>query len=151
MTASTVIDRDLLRGQVTRFRAALEAYRASGGNELIPFYPSGACSIVSWLLTMWLSSLGYTDIQYLQGGSPLLKDNTRHGWLLVHGLIVDITADQFGHAKVIVEPSTPFHDSFAGPERFDALVEVSRFNEDAVRRYAQMFTGITSRLTPHAA
>jgi hypothetical protein len=151
MTANTMIDRDLLRAQATRFRAALEAYRASGGNEFIPFYPSGACSIVSWPLTMWLNSLGYTDLQYVQGANPLLKDNTRHGWLVVHDLIVDITADQFGHAEVIVEPSTPFHASFPEPERFDALVEVSHFNQDAVHRYAQMFAGITSRLSPHAA
>ena len=81
-------------------------------------------------------------MEYVQGGSPLLKENIHHGWLVVDGFIVDITADQFGQFPIIVERSTEFHSSFKDPERFDALGEVSRMHPDATKRQLEMLTGI---------
>src|SRR5213080_4430300 len=115
MTEVALIDRTILRGQVARFRRAVVKYRAAGGDKLLPFFPNGACTIISWLLTRWLHSKGYRQMEYVQGGSPLLKENIHHGWLVVDGFIVDITADQFGQFPIIVERSTEFHSSFKDP------------------------------------
>ncbi len=75
-------------------------------------FPQGACGHTSDLFGSYLiGELGLSAF-YIEGCRPNMLSYCPHAWLLVDGTIVDITADQFGEASVIVTTSSPWHDGW---------------------------------------
>ncbi len=140
-----------LMARAIQFRAALEAFMNRSGQNLIPSFPEGACTMVCKLLSKWLASLGYTKIEYLQGASRRLSENASHGWLVVDDLIVDITADQFGEEAVIVNGASAFHNTFIEPQRFDAASGFYPSGTEMAEKYDAILQGIKCELPDEAS
>lgn len=73
-------------------------------------FPLGACGDCSELLREYLSECGLGEWDYRWGW----RDGRSHGWLEQSGLVVDITADQFGDGQpgVVVTRERGWHDQF---------------------------------------
>lgn len=77
--------------------------------ELFANFPTGACEITSRLLALWLAENnehGFEHHQHDIGGAK------EHVCLIRDGLVVDITADQFGLDPVIVTRKSKWHKYF---------------------------------------
>lgn len=110
------------------FRDAIEA--AKSNREPYIFFdkfPTGQCGYTTELLAKFLSSKGYTDMIYETGvyhweDFEVNADHepNQHTWLLVEGLVIDITGDQFryydepvkNNTSVYVGPKTPYFELF---------------------------------------
>jgi len=81
----------LIRQEATLIRRTLEqiAHTLDG----LQSFPHGACGNASVLLGEWLIRKGIEDVEYVSGSSNVIKS---HAWLECDGLIIDITADQYG-------------------------------------------------------
>jgi len=82
----------------------------------IPFrkFPRGSCDAASEALGIHIrEQLGYECVS-AQGMCALGEEYSTHTWLEYGDLIIDITADQFGQAPVIVTRSSPWHARFGG-------------------------------------
>jgi hypothetical protein len=113
---------DQLKREAVRFRAATEEYvrlhpeDRFTTNYLAPFrgaFPVDCCLATSWMLGHHLRRLGIgEEIRYAWGE----RGEDTHGWLVVDGMIVDLTADQFEDEDraVIVLPQgeSPWHDTW---------------------------------------
>ena len=90
----------------SRFRDALdmvdlELWRRVGAEN----FPRGACQRVSHMLAKFLMTKFRIVLVYVHA------DHKRgdHGWLEWNGLTIDITGDQFGWPRVIVERKSQWH------------------------------------------
>lgn len=90
-------------------------------------FPTGQCGYTTELLAKYLSTKGYTHMLYETGSyhwedfeqNPDHEPN-QHTWLIVEGLVVDITGDQYKYydepikndVPVYVGPKTPYYELF---------------------------------------
>lgn len=75
-------------------------------------YPKNCCEYISLLLAKYLIECkSYTDIKMLRGEN---KYKTRHVWLKINDIDVDITAHQFSSTNrtVIVEHLSEWHQRY---------------------------------------
>lgn len=97
------------RAAAVRFRRALETTTGLVSVGLQAF-PRGACGDAAVLVGQYLQDCGQGTWTYMSG------DNGRgsHGWAQRDGVIVDITADQFGAdlPAVVVTCDRTWHDQF---------------------------------------
>lgn len=117
---------DSLRKLATRFRGAIEACRTRLPIGLQNF-PIGACRDASLLLGQHLKQSGVGSPTYVSG----TKEGRTHAWLEMDGIIIDITADQFGDAAkpVIVTTDATWHSQFEVQSRSsEGLDEYDDFN-----------------------
>ena len=87
-----------------------------GGLQLrgLQQFPLGSCGDVCELLGEYFIDRGLGRCTYRNGQVP--DRNSTHAWLQRHGLIVDITADQFPEvdSPVIVERDSHWHRQIMG-------------------------------------
>ncbi len=97
------------RQEATLIRRALE--QIAHTLEGLQSFPDGACGHASVLLGEWLTRKGIVGVEYVSGRSDEIRS---HAWLECDGLIIDITADQFGTGMppVFVGRGRRFHDHF---------------------------------------
>ena len=72
----------------------------------IPYnnFPSGCCGAMSKILTSHFENLGFENVGYMFGRHVV--DGRSHAWIIINGICVDITADQFSdmdYPSVLVE------------------------------------------------
>jgi hypothetical protein len=103
--------------------------------------------MASWLFAMHLTKRGFGNIHFRRGGIPGFDEHVRHGWLVVEGVVVDMTADPFGEPPVVVAPSTAFHDSLKDIEEVDAATGIAAFTPTVADRYQRFLAQIEARLT----
>jgi len=85
-------------------------------------FPYGACGDASLLLARYLVEHGYGPFRYILGR----RGDHHHAWIHGHGLILDITADQFPDFDdpcFVAEAST-WHDAFEGEDKHEANCNV---------------------------
>jgi hypothetical protein len=130
------------------FRAAIEKTLAESVTPRLPYFPEGACKLVTKLLAMHLLKNGdERAIQIVSGHFPGKESYARHSWLVVDGAIVDLTADPFGEAAVVVATSTAFHGSFDERDEYDASEVIAAFNEQEAARCERLLAPIEARLS----
>jgi len=90
-------------------RHALEQYSSVSTDLMFERFPRGACGATSELIGRYLS-----EVYQLRGKlvSGLKSDGSTHIWLSFHGIILDITADQFGQSAVIVSRKSAWHEAW---------------------------------------
>ncbi len=102
----------LLTKLATQARDIFETHSRSSRDRMFETFPHGACGHTSDLLGSYLRKQFGLDALYIEGYRPNCASYCPHAWLLVDGTILDITADQFGEASVIVAKSSPWHDEW---------------------------------------
>lgn len=114
-----------LKKIASNFRTAIEIAKDHGEfKSIVPFsrFPRGCCGDTSDLLAQYLLEHHINSL-YVCGNRyfPDPDEGTQsHAWLVVNGLIIDITGDQFSdrvsyynyNERVYVGPGDAFHDLF---------------------------------------
>lgn len=136
---------DELRVLVPEFRAAIELSIAGRATPHLPYFPDGACRLVSQLLALHLSRRGFVAIRYRHGTLPGAS-GVRHTWLRVNESTVDLTADPFGQPPVIVATASPFHDSLRSQIEEDALAVIAGLSDEVRERNERFLAQIERRL-----
>lgn len=96
-----------LKELASSVRQILERYSLDTKDIMFELFPRGCCGPTSELLGRCLIELGFANVKYIAAERP---DHTgSHAWIDVDGVIVDITADQFGEPGVIVSRVSPWH------------------------------------------
>jgi hypothetical protein len=88
-------------------RQILERYSLSTDDIMFQSFPRGCCGPASELLGRCLIELGFANVSYI--AAERRDDTGSHAWINVDGVIVDITADQFGEPDVIVRRVSSWH------------------------------------------
>jgi hypothetical protein len=88
-----------------------------------------------------------TDGGRVSGTLPGTEPAVRHHWLDVSGAVVDLTADPFGEAPVVVGSPTAFHHVLTSPVAEDAADVLASLSADETARLARQLVAIESRLT----
>jgi hypothetical protein len=135
----------VLRRLAVDFRMAIERSIAEKATPHLPYFPDGACRLVSSLLALHLSRRGFRAIRFRQGALPG-PSAVRHAWLVVDGAVVDLTADPFGQPPVIVASASPFHDALGTPTDEDALEVLAALAPDVTGRNQRFLAKIEARL-----
>lgn len=140
----------MLRNLATAFRVAIETTRAERLPGALPYFPEGACRMTSRLLAQYLSRRFDDDVfdrpQLVSGVLPDSEHAARHFWLEIDGVVVDLTADPFGEAPVLVGARTAFHRSLASPVVQDAIGAIAALSADEKARLERQLAVIESRL-----
>ena len=72
-------------------------------------FPKGACGPASELVCRYFREVLRLDAKYISADR---SDECSHAWVSVSGFIVDITADQFDQAPVIVAENSQWHEQW---------------------------------------
>ena len=140
----------MLRNLATAFRAAIETTRAERLPGALPYFPEGACRMTSRLLAQYLSRRFDDDAfgrpQLVSGVLPGSEHAARHFWVEIDGAVVDLTADPFGEAPVLIGARTAFHQSLSSPVVEDAIGAVAALSADEKARLERQLAVIESRL-----
>lgn len=102
--------REIIAKKASRFREALEGVSTqSWANCGINDFPYGACGHCAELLAHYLKRELEIDAVYASGHVKQASKSGTHAWLEYDGLIIDISADQFGLSPVIVTRESNWH------------------------------------------
>lgn len=143
----------MLRHLAADFRAAIERARAERLPGALPYFPDGACRVTSRLFAQHLgrraAALGRP--QLVSGILPRSESHARHFWVEVDGAVIDLTADPFGEAAVVVGPRTAFHHSLTSLVAEDAGHVLASLSADDLARLDRQLAVIESRLVGSAS
>ena len=141
---------EMLRYVAVAFRQAIEAARAERARGALPYFPDGACRMTSRLLAQHLArrpdSVVLGRPQIVSGVLPGTEPAVRHFWLEVDGAVVDLTADPFGEAPVVVGARTAFHRSLLSPVAEDAADVLDSLSAAETARQTRQLATIEARL-----
>lgn len=136
------------------FRDAIERARAERLAGALPYFPDGACRMTSRLFAQHLA--GRPDAvfghpQLVSGVLATSESHARHFWLEVEDIVIDLTADPFGEAAVVVGSRTPFHHSLTSLVADDAAQVLAALSAEELARLARQLAAIESRLPRSAS
>jgi hypothetical protein len=141
----------LLRRLATDFRTAIEATRAAKLSGALPYFPEGACRLTSRFfaghLTCRTDDVAFGSPRLVSGVLPRSEHGARHSWLEVDGVVVDLTADAFGEASVVVGPGTAFHRSLTSLVVEDAAAILASRSPDETARLGRQLAVIESQVS----
>lgn len=103
---------ETLTAFVFKFRKAIEAAQANGeAGEFFRKFPVAQCGNASDMLAQFLIDNGIGPIAYVSGTfyGDAFDDRQSHAWLLVNGLVVDITGDQFQNRSKPLKCNVPVY------------------------------------------
>lgn len=102
----------------TNFRSLIERSPTRQLPVTLQNFPRGACGDAALLLAEYLSERGYGPFRYVLGE----REGRSHAWIEGHGLIIDITADQFEDfdQPVFVSDTSTWHQTFDGEDLHEA-------------------------------
>lgn len=103
------MDIDQLNTIAARMRRAFELYAAGTTDTMFEGFPRATCGPVAELIGRYLNEAFGLDAQYVEAWR---SDGWSHAWVIVDDILVDITADQFGQAPVIVTRDSPWHQDW---------------------------------------
>jgi len=115
------------------FRGAIERARAQRLPGALPYFPDGACRMTSRLFAQHLArgpGAAFGRAELVSGILPGTESRARHFWLEIGGVVIDLTADPFGEAAVVVGSRTTFHQSLASIIAEDAVGALASLSSD---------------------
>lgn len=113
------------------FREAFDDADLSQALGFLPNFPSGCCSWASIFIGHYLKNECGLSPQRIHSARHI--NGGQHEWLILNGIIIDITADQFDDAPspVIVETDSEWHAQLQGGEKSD-LRPVSDYDDEMI-------------------
>ena len=140
----------ILRQLAIAFRDAIQAARAERAPGALPYFPDGACRMTSRLLALHLArrtgAAQFGRPQLVSGVLPGTEPEVRHFWLELNETVVDLTADPFGEAPVVVGSRTAFHRSLTSPLAKDAAEVLGSLSAAETARLTSQLAAIESHL-----
>ncbi len=133
-------------------RATVE--RAQDGNADIAWlarFPRKCCNFTANILLLDLSELGVGRIRRMMGTvrDHIGNDLETHVWVQTGDFVADITADQFGQAKVIVEQQSSWHDSLHDIRPFIPRQDVVEgISDTEIGRLRALYEQVLGELAP---
>jgi hypothetical protein len=126
-------------------REILEEYsKGATTNVVFNKFPEGACGGAADLLGYYFIEALGLDAEYLVGYLP---NGDSHAWTLVDGIIVDITADQFGNEPVIVSQKSEWHEKL-NPEPPCSIRTRGEWTSEYFRPWNAIIEGMRKRGFP---
>jgi hypothetical protein len=104
---------DQLRRIASAVREILEHHAGETTDIMFRDFPRGTCGPTSELLGRYLTEAAGLDAQYIAANR---SDGWSHAWVTVDGIIIDITADQFGQEPIIVAANSDWHGQWEADE-----------------------------------
>lgn len=140
-----------VRRLAQRFRRAIEEGTPLAHDIVFERFPAGSCGDAALLLGRYLREHGARDIRYVLGGRRSGDNWGSHAWLLVGGLIVDITADQFDEvdAPVIVAATSAWHAAWE-IDRHGGPGDYRKYDDRTVAHLDALYARLMERLAPTA-
>lgn len=124
MAAIDNTKREMLFTVVSEFRAALDRVPQPLWEQyLAGSFPRGACGHCSEMLIRYLRLRLGIEPLYASGNVGHLVSGETHAWVEHDGYFIDISADQFGLARVIVDRASPFHLAISDVDRHPAIID----------------------------
>lgn len=112
------MDEAELRAVAEGVRTRLETADLSKAHECFHSFPRGACGATCDVLATVLERR--FGVRPLWVRAEIREGETwrgSHAWLEVEGFVVDVTADQFGEAPLIIANHSPWHDKLTVEQR----------------------------------
>jgi hypothetical protein len=103
-----------ITGVALAFRKSFMMADLSQAPGFLPHFPDGCCSWASLFVGHYLKcELGLSPKRFLGASHP---NGGQHEWIILDGIIVDITADQFEDMSgpVIVRAESEWHNKLTG-------------------------------------
>lgn len=114
----------LIQSHAITFRNALDAVSATVWKQCtVTNFPHGACGHTSELFARYIRRKLGIEPTYACGdvGHLLDEEQTKHAWLEYDGCVIDLTADQFQLAPVIVSRSSSLHMNAIDVRRYPII------------------------------
>lgn len=111
------MDENDLRATAEAVRSRLERADLSSAHVCFQSFPRGACGATCDVLATIVERRFDVRPYWISAECGEGGDWSSHAWLEVEGITVDITADQFGEAPVIVTKHSPWHRSLSINQR----------------------------------
>jgi len=122
-----------IKSDIGRIREVLESFQKEDFHSGSSFYhsssfPRGCCGDSTNLLGLFLKEKYGQDALYVEAKGLGDNRDLSHAWLLIDGVIVDITGDQFNDIGYEVEPvvisdTSDFHDLFHNVKSYSLNAE----------------------------
>ncbi|MEN7527492.1 MULTISPECIES: hypothetical protein [unclassified Cupriavidus] len=101
-------------------RRGLELFAKAQPSLELRYFPAGACGDATTILGLLIEKyLGHSGTYICGWEHPNLRENQSHAWVLVSGILIDITHDQFPGTAIsgwVFSGGTAWHDKFARQE-----------------------------------
>jgi hypothetical protein len=142
-----LLDTDGIHDFAVRFRAALDHLDRESLSVGLQQFPLGACGDSSLLLGRALIERGLGEFRYICGHNQAGGNFESHAWLASHGIIVDITADQFneGMPPVFVGKDPGWYRKWSNRTDLGAG-DYRLWNEGSAGELGRSYKLITDRL-----
>jgi len=115
----------------------------------LPRFPEKCCNFAANLLLLELSDAGVDGLRRMIGTvqDDRGDDLATHVWVQAGDVVVDITADQFGQPKVIVEERPAWHASLADVKPFLPKRDLAEGVSDAeITRLRELYEDALGKL-----
>ncbi len=128
---------------------------AKSGNADIPWlprFPEKCCNFAANLLLLELSDAGIDGLRRMIGTVQDERgdDLATHVWVQSGDIVADITADQFGQPKVIVEAQSAWHASLSDVKPFLPKRDLAEGVSDAeITRLRELYQDALGKLASY--
>lgn len=133
-------------------RVAIEKAQAAESDiAWLPRFPAKCCNFAANLLLLDLHEMGVGGLRRMMGTVLDEKgdDLAAHVWVLAGGTLIDITADQFGQPKIIVQEQSDWHDSLDDVKPFLPRQDVEEgIASDNLTRLRALYEQTLTALAP---
>ncbi len=131
-----------------------EMHEARVGKADIPWlarFPVKCCNFAANLLVLELSEIGVGRLRRMMGTVRDGKGNDleTHVWVQADDFVADITADQFGQARVVVEQQSRWHDGLHDKKPFLPRQDVVEgISDTEIGRLRGLYEQVLGELAP---
>ena len=109
---------EAIEREATRLRSALDRIdRVHWEAHHIREFPRGSCGHCAEMVGRFLREQLGIEATYVSSNFRMDHGNQGHAWVEYDGLVIDISADQFGMPPVIVSRRSAFHQTGIGTDR----------------------------------
>ncbi len=136
-----------LKELAARFRVAILRTDPDKRPITMRHFPLGSCGDANLLLAKFLQENGFSGIDYVCGN----WGRESHAWLEIGEVVVDIAADQFADAMVVLPAAVitnraGWYSEFE--EKFRHPADIDSYDEYARRQLLKAYEEITAHLPP---
>lgn len=137
---------DWLTTVATAARSVMEDCSSSPGELMFRDFPRGTCGPTCEIVGRYFVEILGSPAVYVSAEKDRgFASWTTHAWLLVDNAVVDVTADQFGCAPVIVCPASEWHAQWKVDECRPPITSPAYWPDYPLRTWDAFVLGMADR------